>query len=241
VLLAGALCIYGVNNSLRITEVRIVGADASLAQVVTERMHGSYLGLVPRDSILFYPKSAIRERILASSPDVAALSFAHEGASTLIVTVMTRTPIARWCPAAPLGASSTLASDCYVFDAHGVLYTTATTTILVNHFTFYEPFDAPYIGATLPLAETFPRAFDFARELATFGSPVVSVTYRNGEVDVVLESGTRVTYVQGDEQRSFTDLVSAKGSYNLSDGSIDYIDLRFPGKVYMKRKDAKVE
>jgi hypothetical protein len=44
-------------------------------------------------------------------------------------------------------------------------------------------------------------------------------------------------YVLGSEQEAFTALVSAKDSLSLSDGSVDYVDLRFSGKVYVKRKE----
>ena len=53
--------------------------------------------------------------------------------------------------------------------------------------------------------------------------------------DLVL--GTRVTYVLGDEQNAFTALTSARDDLNLADGSLEYVDLRFDGKVYLKKKE----
>ena len=78
--------------------------------------------------------------------------------------------------------------------------------------------------------------FDFARELATLGSPTTRIAIHDGEVNDYLASGTRVTYVLGHEQDAFTALVSARENLNLSDGSLEYVDLRFDGKVYVKRK-----
>src|SRR3989344_3267565 len=76
---------------------------------------------------------------------------------------------------------------------------------------------------------------DFARQLDTLGSPVTRVVLRGDEVDDYLVSGTRVTYVLAHEQEAFTALVSGRANFNLADGSIDYIDLRFDGKVYVKK------
>jgi hypothetical protein len=55
-------------------------------------------------------------------------------------------------------------------------------------------------------------------------------------VDDRLASGTRVTYVLGDEQNAFTALVSARDYLKVADGSIEYVDLRFAGETYFKRK-----
>ncbi|MDP1759930.1 MAG: hypothetical protein Q8L01_00440, partial [Candidatus Woesebacteria bacterium] len=65
---------------------------------------------------------------------------------------------------------------------------------------------------------------------------VTRVILRGDEVDDMLASGTRVTYVLGNEQNAFTSLVSARENLNLADGSIDYVDLRFDGKAYLKKK-----
>ncbi len=92
--------------------------------------------------------------------------------------------------------------------------------------------------ATIAGADALPTAFDFARKFVTLGSPTVSVVLRGDEVDDYLASGTRITYVLGSEQDAYTALTSARANLNLTDGSIEYIDLRFPGKVYVKKVDS---
>jgi len=108
----------------------------------------------------------------------------------------------------------------------------------VNPFLVYTPLagGSETIGSTLPNADKLPAALDFARQLGTFGSPVSSVVFRDDEVDDILESGTRITYVLGNEQNAFTALVSARGYLKLADGSLEYVDLRFAGETYFKRK-----
>ena len=74
------------------------------------------------------------------------------------------------------------------------------------------------------------------RQLADFGSAPSALIIRGDEADVFLASGSRVTYVLGHEEDAYTALVSAKTNVNLANGSLEYVDLRFPGKVYVKKR-----
>lgn len=128
---------------------------------------------------------------------------------------------------------------CYFFDANGFIYATTSSAQPVNPFIVYEPLassNGSPIGSTLPNADKLPAAFDFARQLAVFGSPVSSLVFRGDEVDAYLASGTRVTYILGDENNAFTALTSARADFNLADGSVEYVDLRFSGRIYLKKK-----
>lgn len=233
-LLLFGVVIYGLRQSaVRIGHVNIIGGDNALAALALADMQGMYLGLIPRDSILFFPADRIRIDILADRSDIAAISISRTSLTSISIKIDTRTPIARWC-----GSSPNLIEDCYLFDANGFIYATSSTMRPLNSFVFYQTIASTtsYIGSTLPNAEKLPAAFDFARQLVTFGSPVTRIVFHDGEVDEYLESGTRITYVLGNEKNSLTALVSAHENFNLSDGSVEYIDLRFDRKMYLKKK-----
>jgi len=257
-------------SAVRISEVNFfnlpaqAGANPALAESVKSAIQGSYLGLVPRDSIFFFPEEKIRSRVLASDTGILAVSIFRKGFTGLSIKVDMRVPVGRWCGVSrfDLNASSSrsnLNADCYVFDADGFIYAlSASTTETLNPFVLYAPLDSargepPVVSEVEPLratianADELPSAFDFARQLATFGSPVTTIAIHDGEVDMYLSSGlpstksdlvlgTRVTHVLGDEQNAFTALTSAKEKFNLADGSVDYVDLRFDGRVYLKRR-----
>lgn len=238
--------VYGLQQrSVRISRVEVLGppslgsfggasTDSSLASYAINAMQGSYFGIIPRDSIFFFPEMSIRSNILNDHLEIAAVSISRSGFNGISIKADYRVPVARWCGDA---TRLNLVADCYIFDTNGFIYATTTTAQPINSFVLYEPIDASTspIGSTLPYAEKLPTTFDFARELATLGSPVSSIVIRDDEVDDHLESGTRITYVLGREQDAFTALVSAGESLNLSSGAIDYVDLRFDGKVYIKR------
>lgn len=230
-LLFGAV-IYGLRQSaVRIGHVNIIGGDNALTALALADIQGMYLWLIPRDSIFFFPASRIRADILAAHPGIAAVSIFRNGLTGLSIRVDNRVPIARWCVA------SSTPEGCYFFDASGFVYATTSATAPVNSFIVYESLTGggESIGATLPYAADLPAAFDFARQLDALGSPVSRVVFHDDEVDEYLASGTRITYVRGHEQNAYTALVSARANLNLADGSIDYIDVRFDGKMYLKR------
>ncbi|MDB5244353.1 MAG: seg [Parcubacteria group bacterium] len=223
----------------RITQVHIFGADESLAATALSAMRGTYLGIIPRDSTLFYPEDKIREAILKGNPDIAAVSLFRNGLNGLSIRVDMRVPIARWCGRSP---TQGVEEYCYIFDSSGLIYAVyASSTPTLNTFKLYAPLvgevEEP-LQATIAEAHTLPATFDFARQVGTLGSVVARIRLHDGEVDDILTNGTRISYVLGEEKAAYTALVSAQANSNLVDGSVEYIDLRFGSKVYVKRKGA---
>ncbi len=225
-------------NGTRISHIQIFGADKSFADIAHAAIQGTYFGIIPRDSIFFFPASRIRADIIAAHSDIAAVSIFRNGLTSISIKTNDRAPIARWCGLSPSGPG--VDEYCYVFDASGLIYATAAaTTTTINNFRVYAPLESETLEpllATILHANKLPAALDFARQLDTFGSPVMKVVLRDDEVDDYLTSGTRITYVLGNEQNAFTALVSARDNLNLADGSLEYVDLRFNGKVYLKKK-----
>ena len=258
VLAVGALVMWGLwQNALRIGSVEIVQGDQSLATYATAAMRGAYAGIIPRDSTLFVPESAIRARILAEHPEIAAVSIYHTGIGAIAIRADGRTAVGRWCGSAPAPDPAT-AGPCYLFDPGGFVYqvlpqialatSTATSSApagsagTLNDFVLYAALAAGAqepLRATIASADALPAAFDFARRLASFGSAATSVYVHDGEVDDALASGSRVLYILGHESDAFTALTSARADFNLADGSVEYVDARFPGKLYVKQKASK--
>lgn len=247
-------CVWGLQqDNVRITHIEVFGSsslgsygeaseDQSLADIARAAMQGMYFGIIPRDSIFFFPASRIRADTLAAHSDIAAVSIFRNGLNGLSIKINDRVPITRWCGLAPTPG---VEPYCYVFDASGYIFAAAASgTETVNSFTLYAPLVGETLeplGASIAHPEKLPRAFDFARQLDTLGSPVKHIIFQEDEVNDYLTSGTRINYVLGHENDAYTALVSARDTFNLADGSIEYIDLRFDGKVYVKRRNDKVQ
>ena len=114
---------------------------------------------------------------------------------------------------------------------------TATTLRL------YAEIDSASSTASSPLRSRMkdlselPSILTFVKELKSLNLVPVSLAVRGDEADLFLPSKTRLTYVIGDEESALA-LASTLTTYsgvNMFDGSILYVDLRFPGKVYLKR------
>lgn len=231
--------IYGLwQQPVRISRVMLYGADQALADTAMTAIQGSYFGVLPRDSAFFYSEDRIRAALLERDPAIAAVSIFRNGLSGLSIKVDYRVAIAPWCG---LGPTEGVEAYCYVFDANGFIFAPASTsTKTVNAFVLYAPLAGDTqepLRAVLARANDFPTMFDFARKLTTLGSPVKDIVMHDDEVDMHLKNDTRITYVLGKEQEAFAALVSARENLNVSDGSLEYVDLRFPGKVYLKKKE----
>jgi cell division septal protein FtsQ len=237
-----SIAVYGLwQSGVRISNVTVIGGGQELAGYAVSIMNGSYFGMIPKDSIFFFPEEYIREEILSADNNIAAVSITRNGFTGLSIKIDKRTPVARWCGVAIPLPGTPSGGDCYFFDTDGIIYATTTETQAINEFVLYEDLANPSypIGETLAFSKDFPVVFDFARQISALGSKTVSVYIHDGEVDNTLESGTKITYVLGNEYNAFTAVMSAKSNFNLSDGSVDYIDLRFNGRVYLKKKQAE--
>ncbi len=250
VLALAGVVVYGLwQPGVRISSVQVYGGDAALAAYATSAMEGSYLGIIPRDSTFFIPKHRMRTALLAARPDIAALSIFRHGTTGLSIRISMRTAVGRWCGLAPSPSGvEGLTPYCYLFDPGGFIYaavpeadasSTPPAPGTLNSFVLYSSLVnevSEPLGATLARAAELPEAFNFARQLSDFNATATTVIVHEDEADILLTSGTRITYVLGHEQDSYTALDSAHTSFNLADGSAEYLDLRFPGKVYVKKK-----
>ena len=113
-------------------------------------------------------------------------------------------------------------------------------------YVLFDPLASPAtspVGATLKNANQLSRVFDFAQQIGLLGPSVGTIVIRGPEVDFFLATSTygapaglRITYLLGDEQNALTALVSAKSQLDLSDPTLEYVDLRFSGRIYLKKR-----
>lgn len=239
-------------------------SNGAVISMVRHSLIGSYANLVPYSSILFLNNTSIRSAILQNEPTIAAVSIGRKGLGTINVVLEPRTALSRWCGTFASSTPSNILSkdtrtigngSCYLFDSGGFLYrkiaTTASSTVddLHTHiaigsvaplfpYTIYAPLVAtgtPYLN-TIAGESSLPHIFDLARNIRVFHATVSAIVLRGDEVDLFLNDGTRITYVRGGERNAFYLLSSVAKDISLSDGSLQYVDLRFARKVYFKRR-----
>jgi hypothetical protein len=133
-------------------------------------------------------------------------------------------------------------SSCYQTDAEGVLFAPVTDplsipagTLRVYGSILPRANSSSLLGSTLTRAAIIPTSLEFIKVIRGLGVSITSLVFRADEADMYAQSGTRITYVLGREQMAAQLAESAFSSLSLNDGSLDYVDLRFDGKVYFKK------
>lgn len=245
---------------VRIQEITVEGPHAEeVRRVVEESLWGTYAFVLPRNSILIYPEIQVRERVLEVHPDIVAVSITRSGFTSIHVKSVPRTGAFMWC-----GASAALAEGCYSADAEGLVFAqlaqaAATTSLLAATTTaeasttdpgvlrIYAPLvyaegaEPSPIRAHVVGAQRIPDILRFVKAMNQLGVGVVSVEVREDEADLYTPEGTRITYILGREESAAALAASSFPTLNVSSGAFLYIDLRFDGKVYVKRHSEVVE
>jgi hypothetical protein len=235
------------------------GPDADAARVIAERaIKGTYLYVLPKDSIFIFPEGSIRRQILDAHPAITAVSIKRTGFTAIAIQNVPRTSAFIWC-----GPSAASSSPCYQADAEGFVFApaegTATVAVAAQMDALTEPtevaerviedVDMSVLRVYAPLAgegaepvrshvvgaSRLPDALRFVKAMKSLGVGIVSVEIREDEADLYTPEGTRITYILGREKAAADLAASAFPSLKVPTGAFEYVDLRFDGKVYVKR------
>lgn len=242
VIAAGAVLYVLWLPAMRIAEAAAEGfpdADAASA-IALEALDGRYYGIIPRDNFFFYPEREVREALLAEFPSVSSVSVRRDGFTSLALDGRPRVAAFHWC-----GSPASLAAEdatCFSADAEGLVFLPVTpdasSTPMLH---VYAELDTASSTGSYPIsarvkgAEHLPDILRFARTLGSLGITIASVAIRGDEADIFVAPSTRITYVVGHEKEAEKSAKAALPKLSLEDGSIVYVDLRFDGKVYLKR------
>ena len=237
-------------KGVRVQTVNAAGPDMQgMKSIAAGVMQGTYHYIIPRNSIFFFPAQNIRAQILQQYPDISAVSISRTSFNSISITSVAREVAITWCgatyPMAQETASSTQDSTCYSADAQGVIFAPVSAEVASSSDTLriYDPLasgdsTANPLGETIAQASFIPNALQFVKAIKSLGVPIVSLVIRGDEADLYAQSGTRITYVLGQEEVTVQTAESAFPSLNLNDGSLEYVDLRFQGKAYFKKVDS---
>ena len=226
--------------ALRVHTVTAEGPNAdAVIELAKESLSGTHAFIVPRDSLFFIPESNIRRNILDTHADVVAVSFKDGGLTGLHIILVPRTSAFLWC-----GAAKDMPTEqCYNADADGLIFSPHIPTDdqaepSTLHLRMYAPIDgdtASPLRAHIKETHAIPNALQLARALKSLNAHVAALALRGDEADFYTTGGTRITYVIGRERQAIGLAASAFPKLSLNDGSIEYVDLRFEAKVYVRR------
>jgi len=230
---------------VRVATIDISGVEsvtmAELREAVRNKLSGTYLFVIPKDSIFFYPKRTIEQSLIERFPELKSVAVRAENFDTLAVAVAERSPQALWCGA---GASST---GCVLMDEGGVVYAPAAD--------FSGDAYVQYFGTVTPLLAGAPLATQYLTEknYRELSALVVAIgeTQKDdpiGQVVVDENNDVRIYFWKdfllifslndnsADVYERFTLALTAEPFTTHALPDFEYLDLRFGDKLYYKLK-----
>jgi len=221
---------------MQITDIEVIGGitipHSEIESTVRDQLQGTFFLLVPRTFSLLYPKSEIQEAVQYIDR-VKQVRVERNGLQKIIIAFEEHIPVGLWCG---------VAEQCYFLERNGLAFGEAPTLDGTAFIRFIdggvEPangvigFNADFMRDHLNLSELFVRELDLY--VATIEKQA------EHDVDYTFTTGGSVKFSQtADLETSFNNLLTVLQSddfVHLSDGSFDYIDLRFGDKVFVNEK-----
>jgi hypothetical protein len=227
-------------DSLQIKHVAVVGGETIPHQIIKDKantaLSGTYLALVPKRFIPFYPKKKVAESVR----QVSRVKNAHVELTedqTLTIVFDEYVPSALWC-AEPESES------CLFMDHLGYAFAEAPTLEGSAFPRYIEEKAEPTVDT-----QGFDSAFikdteAFASMLETQLSLYVTHIYKRGNYDVeyTISGGGVIKVSQSiSMQESFDNLQAillSEEFKHIEPGAFQYIDLRFGDKIFVNEEAA---
>lgn len=229
-------------RTFRIETVTVEGTE-SIEQTKIEgdirgQLDGTYMFIIPRDSIFFYSKDRISRYIKETYPEIQQFSVKLTSPNEITVSIEERKPVGVWCE----GGDS---AKCFFIDEKGVLFQTAPSITGSVYFKYEGMLESG--TSTNPLLATFLPEFQF-KKLNEFAAgiksrreftPIGFVRTKDSEGSVVTAEGVLLRIaLNKDLDAVAINLTSALNASSLKDpgvrSTLEYIDLRFGNSLYYK-------
>ena len=234
-----AIIVFGLSSisSLSIFEIKnieISGAsdvdNLAVQTLAKQSLVGKTWGLFPHSDIFFVSAKRLADNIVDAFPSMANVSVKKIFFNTLTISVEYKEPSALWC----------LYSICDSIDSSGIAFQTALPSVTSSALVFTNG-SLPSIGQSPDDFADFGQLIAFARDLPQKGLYPLSVTIGSSNVDDIYVSTSTYLIVDPTKDVSqslnnldnlFTNTSFGITAENIS--SLQYIDLRFPDKIFYK-------
>lgn len=232
---------------VQIGDVSVSGARSldpeAVRSAALEFVRGSYLGVIPKTNALLFSKSGMRKFLLEKIPSLSDATVEFSARNLVSVTVTEKKPDSVWCRA----------DECYFIDGTGMIYEESprfSDGVFVAFTGSSVPVD------TTPLRERFVPASLFSSlhaaidAMAGYPFSVVGVDLQeSGDVAIRVDSVKGIPVnpraqilttrdVTGKDIAGSMDLLFGnpefKAALSLRGADLQYLDFRFPGKIFYK-------
>jgi cell division septal protein FtsQ len=226
---------------MRISRITVTGtqtiATSSLVAYAERELAGSYLGIIPKDNIILYPKAAIAASLIEAFPVLASATVSASDFHSISILVVERKPKAQWC-----GVDASAPEPCFLLDENGAVYRSSLT--------FTDPSYIKYFGS---ISGSSPKQYLSVREFRALSALVDTIaasqkTERidgvwvdtNRDVHLLFGSGFTLLFMLSsdgaDIYQRFTLALQSDPFKTHALDDFSYLDLRFGDKLYYKFK-----
>ena len=234
---------------LRIDRIQIKDVEISGEQMVSEKdlsvfinntIQGSYWWVIPKTNYFLYNPQKTEQDILNQFPTIKSVSITRSDFQKLSVVVEERKPHSLWCEE----NETSDPQDCYFVDDTGFIFSKSPYFSGNVYFIYHGLIDkGEPIGAYVLPQKDFQDFENFLTLVKNLKLDAVSADMEESkDFDVVLSSGTKILF---NSRISYDDIYSNLSSVLKSDqfasttiDSLDYLDLRFGNKVFLKSKSS---
>ncbi len=234
--------------SLTVGAVSVAGAEGvspHLVQAYAESQIRSEANtFLSRENIFLFDEKKIAKSIVEHFPRIKSAEITRESmfATAVAVSVVERTAFARWCAQSPQGDET---GDCYLLDTEGFVFerlaaeSTSTIPIAETSYVFHGGFNGDPMGRQFAPAH-FPGIASLLRVLSQANFAPRGATIDNDQdFSIPLSSGFYIKASFGEDVNRLVhnlQLVLSSSVLQGKEDRIEYIDLRFGGRVYYKLK-----
>ena len=233
-----------------VTGTKAVSGDAVRSTVLTS-ITGKRALIIPRRNMFFYSQKHLKAILFDAYPRLSDISIVVKN-HVLLVTVVEREPAYLWCGnSIPVNREASFASTCYFVDATGFIFS------LAPQFS-----DAVYLKIFTSLSEGVDPVKQYAMDanilsrVATFSKNIASPQFKPSAFSITSDGDALIflfrdsdilpairynplhdplTIVSAFKVAVSTEPLKTKIANDLA--NLEYIDLRFPNKVFYKFRD----
>ncbi len=245
ILLVAIGIVFGLRaERINITDINIKGNSAlatkALKGFAEEEISGNYALVLPKSSILLYPRKTLQATLLESFKEIKEVNVSYESLQSISINIEERVPHALYC-----GSQVSTTTDCYFLDEDGLIFTKApefSGNVYLRYFGALA--GDTTIGNQFMLVEDFRETSFFLASLFELGlNPIIFSILNEDDFEIELLSGGKIMF--GKKQNLsdiYENIQSVFGSEEFDEDSLevlDYADFRFGNKVYFKFKESE--
>ena len=222
-------------DRFKIKNITIEGATDLSKEFLTQELQGvlksKSLGIFPRDRIFFFPYDDVRIKLMNSFKKFSSVQIEGRFSQNLLVKIEERQPVAVFCAEEQ--------KNCYFIDEGGFIFVDAPffSSGVFPQFSDNRAHHKPSVGDFLIDGEEARRIFDFMKLMPADYSVAQILLENDGVYKFLTKEGWQIILQKDDDfEVAHQNFLASLNEIKDKRKNLDYIDLRFGGKVFFKFK-----